>query len=372
MEIHQRFTEWAMSQGVEINGIAAHRFPGKGLGIIAERRHKAGDTLLTVPEGALRSVRTVPKGISTRIGSITVHGLLAADLTADVSPHRAAWRAVLPNKKDFEESVPLMWDEQLQQCLPLPAKKLLNHQKSKLKADWQAVSAAYPDFSKDDYLYNWLIVNTRTFYYVPPRSKKNLPRDDCMALNPFADYFNHADEGCEVLCSSAGYEVVTDKPIEKGAEVHISYGSHSNDFLLAEYGFILEENKWDHVKLDEYIIPMLSTAQKEDLEEKGFLGEYTLDKETICYRTEVALRIICLPRGKWNRFVNGLDDGEKDQPTVNKQLLGILESYQVDASKVIKSIQSLSVGLDCQRVTLQRRWTQIMNLLQGAIQRMGA
>lgn len=39
MEKHQRFTVWAIMRGVKINGLAAHRFPGKGLGIIAERRH---------------------------------------------------------------------------------------------------------------------------------------------------------------------------------------------------------------------------------------------------------------------------------------------------------------------------------------------
>lgn len=327
---------------------------------------------MTVPNSALRSVRTVPKSISDPIGPITVHGLLAADLTADVSPHRAAWRAVLPTKKDFEESVPLMWDERLQQLLPFPAKKLLIHQKSKLEADWQAVSAVFSDYSKDEYLYNWLVVNTRTFYYVPPKSKKNMPRDDCMALNPFADYFNHADEGCEVQYTSKGYEVVTTRPIEKGTEIHISYGSHSNDFLLAEYGFLLEDNKWDHIKLDDYIMPILSSAQKEALEERGFLGDYTLDSQNICYRTEVALRIICLPRGKWTRFVDGLDDGEKNQPMVNRDLLEILESCNADARKSIKSIQSSNVGLDCQREILKTRWVQIMDLVQNAMQRIQA
>ena len=41
MEIHEEFTEWAVAKGVNINGIAAHRFPGRGLGIIAEKNFKA-------------------------------------------------------------------------------------------------------------------------------------------------------------------------------------------------------------------------------------------------------------------------------------------------------------------------------------------
>jgi hypothetical protein len=37
MDVHHKFTAWAVKQGADINGIAPHRFPGKGLGIIAEK-----------------------------------------------------------------------------------------------------------------------------------------------------------------------------------------------------------------------------------------------------------------------------------------------------------------------------------------------
>jgi hypothetical protein len=36
-ETHDRFTEWAISQGVNVNGIAPARFPGRGLGMISTR-----------------------------------------------------------------------------------------------------------------------------------------------------------------------------------------------------------------------------------------------------------------------------------------------------------------------------------------------
>jgi hypothetical protein len=36
-EIHDRFMEWAISQGVIVNGIAPARFPGSGLGMISTR-----------------------------------------------------------------------------------------------------------------------------------------------------------------------------------------------------------------------------------------------------------------------------------------------------------------------------------------------
>ena len=40
MSICKEFTEWAVAQGVKLNDIAAHRFPGMGFGIIAEMEFK--------------------------------------------------------------------------------------------------------------------------------------------------------------------------------------------------------------------------------------------------------------------------------------------------------------------------------------------
>jgi hypothetical protein len=130
-----------------------------------------------------------------------------------------------------------------------------------------------------------------------------------------------------MLCvsfSSSGYTITTPAKIKKGEEVYISYGNHSNDFLLTEYGFILGEegggNRWDEVPLDAYILPLFSAKQKERLEERGFLGKYVLDRKEVCYRTQVALRILVLPIRKWERFVDGLEDGEKEQGAVDKWL----------------------------------------------------
>lgn len=37
---HEQFTQWAISQGIVINGIAPARFPGRGLGMVATRSIK--------------------------------------------------------------------------------------------------------------------------------------------------------------------------------------------------------------------------------------------------------------------------------------------------------------------------------------------
>ncbi|KAI9050359.1 hypothetical protein LZ554_005525 [Drepanopeziza brunnea f. sp. 'monogermtubi'] len=421
MEVHEEFTEWAIAQGIKINGIAAHKFEGRGLGIIATKKHEANTTLLNVPLSALIDISSVPKAITDVLPPTknTVHNILAAFLALDTSPSRAPWRAVLPDYASFKSSMPLCWPSTLQALLPPQAASLLAQQKKKLERDWAATTAAYPDLSYDCYLHAWLLVNTRTFYYVSPTaSARAAPknRDDCMALNPFADYFNHTSSGnaCNVSFSQTGYTVTSTStpPLTRGAEIYISYGPHSNDFLLAEYGFIIpssssspttttsttttttttipdsntntntntnrqhqhqnqhHHDEDDYTLLDPALLPRLTASQRRDLHEEGFLGNYTLDRaQGVCHRTQVALRIRCLPLGRWRRFVSGVDDGERDQPEVDALLRKVLEAYRKEVADKISQVEGLEEGTAGMRDVLARRWRQIDGLLQSAMER---
>jgi len=304
---------------------------------------------------------------------MTVHRLLAAELALDTSETRAPWRAVLPTSDDFKESMPLLWDPKLQALLPSASLFLLQNQKRKLSEDWAAVSTAFPSLSYDHYVYNWLIVNTRTFYFTSPRIKLPHPtnKDDCIALSPFADYFNHTDiETASASFSPAGYVITASQPIKAGEEIYISYGNHSNDFLLAEYGFVMERNKWDEVSLDEYVLGLFDEKQRGKLEEGGFWGKYVLDGEGVCYRTQIAVRLLCMPVNRWQRLVAaGLEDGDKHQGTVDEILLKVLKKFGKSADEKIEFIKALGCGLVSQRETLSRRWNQIRLLLSTAMKR---
>lgn len=324
---------------------------------------------MSVPRSALRTAQTVPKVISRKLGNISVHGLLAVDLSFDISPVRAPWRAVLPTNVDLFEAMPYTWETALQMLLPPAAKSLLENQQRKFSRDWTIASRAFPELDKKSFLHKWLIVNTRTFYWTVPGAKKLPIPDDCMALNPFADYFNHADEGCKVEYGPMGFKIFADRVYEKDEEIYISYGSHSNDFLLVEYGFILSENKWDELQLDHIILSELSTKQRDQLEGVGFLGKYVLDQNTVCHRTQVALRLFCLPLKKWYRFVNGEDDTEFDQHKADQVLLKLLTKYEYQAKDVSDQVSSLKIGNIYQRQMLDKRWKQIRALLKTAINR---
>lgn len=265
--------------------------------------------------------------------------------------------------------MPILWPPILQDFLPQAALALLSDQIKKFELDWATVSGAFPALNRDHYLYNWLIVNTRTFYHVPPRTKKKKDPKDCMALNPFADYFNHSSEGCTVEFGPEGFEITSNKVYEKGEEIYISYGKHSNDFLLAEYGFIMDENDFDHILLDSVIIPKMDAVQLQLVRDAGYLGNYVLDKESVCYRTEVALRALCMPTRRWERFVDSGVDGQHDQAMADELLIKVLKLYVAKAQNVIGQLLSLEVKDRSQVETLVRRWNQILLFLHGAIER---
>lgn len=227
-------------------------------------------------------------------------------------------------------------------------------------------------------MFIWLIVNTRAFYYTPPEgkaeanaNKEAIDPDDCLALVPLADCFNHADVGCEENFSSAGYKIrVADHPVEKGEEIYVSYGNHSNDFLLVEYAFLPAENRWDEIALDEILLPLFSEPEKRILKKADFLGDFKLDRQTTtcCHRTQVAMRLISsMTQRMWKRrLAKGFESEFEDdayQWQVNRVLLRALTEYSSVVQERLQQIAALNDGLPSQRDTLSRRWEQISELL---------
>jgi hypothetical protein len=188
-----------------------------------------------------------------------------------------------------------------------------------------------------------------------------------MALCPFADYFNHAEEGCSFDSNVTGCWITADRSYGAGEELFVSYGKHSNDFLLAEYGFVLSQNKWDRIKLDNYVLRNMNDAQLETLDNRSLLGNYTLDSSDVCYRTQAALRGHTLTNAKWRRFLDGEDDGEADQGAVNKRLVELLTFFQSDVEETLQAVDRLPKC--AQKETLTHRWKQIQAMIQRSMRR---
>ncbi|KAK5654371.1 hypothetical protein OQA88_7280 [Cercophora sp. LCS_1] len=375
-DIYDTLLTWASHQGIALHHITPQRIPGRGVGIVATKPLKAGALLLHVPTTSLRTIDTIPRPIIRSHPKDTpVHGLLATTLALDATPTYSAWNAVVPTRQSITSSLPLTWPTALHAFLPLPAASLFTKQLQKFTRDWTTFTALYPDslVARAEYMYHWLLVNTRTFYHETPKTRRNrLPREDRMVLQPVADLFNHSDSGCNVSFDASCFTITADRAYEKGEEVYICYGSHGNDFLLVEYGFVMTENKWDEVSLDEAILPELSARQREMLEEKGFLGKYVLDAETVCYRTQVAARMLCVSGREWTRFVDEGEgsDEEAAQAKTDERLVGILNKYKGRIRERLEELRVLEDGEVSQREMLALRWRQIEELVGRTIARL--
>ena len=337
--------------------------------------------------------------------NVTIHGKLAASLALwylDSShDEHTLWQAVWPTQTDFRSTMPFHYNKRLQDLLPVAASMLLTNQITKLDKDWTDLQPHLPSVSKGLFTYTWMIVNTRTFYWnypdLPnshprlPKRKNKLTSDDCYAMCPFMDYFNHSDVGCDPQADSKGYQVTADRAYKAGEEVFVSYGAHTNDFLLAEYGFILERNMHDAIPLDHLILPLLNKEQTHALKEDGFYGNYTLfasgGTETICHRTQAVLRLLVLDSKRYSSFVGGGDDdGDREQGRLHEYLAALLTKYSRQIMDTLEEVEALEVanverktrgssnsGVEHpvradQKDTLMTRWKQIRDIVNDAIE----
>ncbi|XP_014561217.1 hypothetical protein COCVIDRAFT_33924 [Bipolaris victoriae FI3] len=393
---HTDFISWAKTNGVEINGIAPARFVGRGMGIVAAQDIKKGDKLVHVSNKSLVHV-ALPSIHSLKLpDTITVHGKLALALalwyTGRKDHDYTLWHNVWPTSSDFKSTMPLYYPLPLQSLLPPAARTLLTKQLQNLERDWTSIAPHNPGITKETYTYTWLIVNTRTFYWsypdlpnaspLLPKRRAKLTADDCYCMCPFTDYFNHSDSGCDPQMSPSGYTVTADRAYTAGEEVFVTYGPHTSDFLLTEYGFILrEKNRHDGVPLDSLLLPLLDGDQVAALKEDGFYANYTLfgeeKEERVCYRTQAVLRLLVLDAKRYAAFVSGDDDGARDQARLNEYLAGVLTKYSRKIVDIIEEVEGLDLSKDAeqaeegvvegQRETLVKRWKQIRDIVNSGI-----
>ena len=315
---------------------------------------------MKIPIRAIRSLHTVPKDLSRKLGSeLSIHGLLAAELALQRND-TADWASLVPQWTDFENTVPMLWPEELQQLLPAEAKHLLKQQCSRFECEWTVFRKVFSNEIRREYLYAWLLVNTRTFYFETPAMLKS-PWHDRLALLPIADLFNHADTGCAVSFSTdQGYSITADRHYRQGDEIHTSYGDHSNDFLLTEYGFLLRGNRWDKLCLDDILLPRMSSRQKSELEQNHPLGDLTLHTDSKkSDKIWIALRVLCCAKPQWRSYMDGEEDDEGTLSKAVKLLPVVLDEYLGMINDALAVLRTLRIGKACQKDLLVQRWEEI-------------
>ncbi|OAA49983.1 SET domain protein [Beauveria brongniartii RCEF 3172] len=377
--------QWAANQGVVLDGVEPRSISGRGLGMVATRHinvrdeqltfainlltiSQDGDVVVTVPTSAIRSRHTLPKALMAKAATnMTLHGLLAADLL--LHPQSSGvWGKLVPSLADFESSTPFFWPKMLQELLPREAKNLLRKQQTKFQQDWHHAKKVLPDLAEQEYLYSWFLVGTRSFYYEIEETL-SYPSHDRLALLPVADMFNHASAGCSVAFSTEAYEITADRAYQAGEEVYTSYGTHSNDFLLAEYGFVLPDNPWDQLCLDKVLLAKLPPQHMTALSERDLLGDFMLRANLAPGdRTCVAMRGLASGGGvpEWDDWMHGREDADGTLAEARAMLPGFLAEFRGDVEDHRRRITELRDDANAAKMdVLLQRWNQLDELARA-------
>ncbi|KAJ6117567.1 hypothetical protein N7512_007292 [Penicillium capsulatum] len=397
---HEDFTEWAVTNGVTALNVRPHRFEGRGLGMIALEDIEAGDVVVQVPTTLILSVDKVPLSFKAEFPEgITNHALLAAWLTYGDSEEvenenfsfkeNSLWFKTWPTRKDFEDTVPILWPVSLggieqpgneslktngghsglniippsisgvwnsfqKVTLGKPDEQehqnLMGFQARRLCKAYKDVCSARPGTDWSTFSYYWMILNTRSFYWLGPGQTAPEDRNEALALVPFADYFNHSDVDCDVSFTDEEYTLTATKDYAKGEEVFMNYGSHSNDLLLAEYGFMMDQNRHDCIYLDDIVLRDLAADKLEELKDSQYYGKYVVNSEGVCYRTEVVAALMYMNVEDWrNHVLEGSTQGVDEQR--KKGTLDAMEAAMESNPDFRANPQKIN--------TLLKRWAEI-------------
>ncbi|XP_028279906.1 SET domain-containing protein 4 isoform X2 [Parambassis ranga] len=150
----------------------------------------------------------------------------------------------------------------------------------------------------------WCSVNTRSVFMSQPPNNF-LSGQDNYALAPFLDLLNHRPD-VQVRASfnnqTRCYEIRSVAGSLRYQQAFINYGSHDNQRLLLEYGFVATANPHSVVYVDtELLCDVLRSDRSLDqkikfLRDNSFLHNLTVSSEGPSWRLMTALRLLSLPQ----------------------------------------------------------------------------
>ncbi|KAI5124551.1 hypothetical protein M0805_003073 [Coniferiporia weirii] len=324
---------WLVSKGFNTDqpAVGPQMREGAGRGLFATRALPSPSVpFLRVPEAALLNARTLREiyptvalegfSASKPPGGLVVNGtqLLSIHLalnrpTGDdesKDPCFGPYISILP--RDFG-SHPLSWiikrelgqaahcEQYLLQYLPPDVLSELQAVAKRFWNDWKVALRCAETYQTvfcmdgrpkvldiDDFLWAWLIVNTRCLY--SKIFKKNLPLSN-LTLCPIIDFANHATSDFlpqvsprktseDALAKPRDFVFLTPgRAVDEGEEVYLKYGSHCNRTLFAEYGFVGEcsEPSGGEVEVSDLVNELaLSKSVSNLLDEQGYLSDVSV------------------------------------------------------------------------------------------------
>ncbi|KAJ2493009.1 hypothetical protein IWW37_001013 [Coemansia sp. RSA 2050] len=396
------FRSWCKEQGLPKTQLTLAYFPATFRGMMATRDIGPGEDVVRVPERLLITASKVKRAMLARAAIAGKAGKAVQSDRWDLSEHqslaywvyveaelqeRSEWHSYICSlPRDFA-STPLFVlsgkspsstiDTDSSGCvqwviahLPHPLRQRVSEQQTRLFGDWSltcSFSAAFgtqPVSNWRLYVWSWLVVSTRCIHLGRrPGSDRHIQTTgasclrgahsigsrDNITLAPMLDLLNHSEHASvSTFFDADGGEFVikTNVPFKAGREVFISYGPHDNLFLLAEYGFVLERNPFQHLELDHAADLWVAAAKARMqglkrvaapacpasidtlvgmLKQRGLWGDFALlpDDTEPPYRLQSALRLLLAVEqqgtpvkraiAQWERWLRGEPEGAESR-----------------------------------------------------------
>ncbi|XP_058508174.1 SET domain-containing protein 4 isoform X2 [Solea solea] len=271
-------------------------FTDTGRGLQTLKTIKPGQLIVSLPASCLLTTSTV---LSSYLGHyikswkhrlspllvlcvyLTVLAVLPADVQRRALEQREALQELHSSSQDFFRS--------LQPVLRQPAEEV---------------------FTYDALRWAWCSVNTRSVFMSHP-CNHFLSGQDVYALAPFLDLLNHQPD-VQVKAGFSDvtgcYEIRSVSGTTRFQQAFINYGSHDNQRLLLEYGFVAPGNPHSVVYVD---ADLLCDVLKGDrslnqkmkfLKENDFVQNLTVSSDGPSWRLMTALRLLSMPQTLYHQW----------------------------------------------------------------------
>ncbi|KND04362.1 protein-lysine N-methyltransferase [Spizellomyces punctatus DAOM BR117] len=307
------FTEWLRGKGYDQHRLQLAEFPETGRGMMAKEAIQVGQPIVEIPRSLLITCKT--PAVEATVKSFSGDSTLLSEHQS-LALFLAHQRGILGEYRPYINLLPThfttvaaLMPKEIFNHLPWELQAMASAQRTHVRRDYARImgfcddckgKAEYsskdgscpncctrPSLTYTDFEWAWFAVNTRCITLNTTQRRITHSDTPKIALAPMLDFLNHTSEAkiqAGFDATGQSYRIRTLMPYEPGEQVFINYGPHDNSFLLAEYGFVLRHNPYNHVIVDRYIDEIILEGETVDsrrvandiLDGHGLRGDYTL------------------------------------------------------------------------------------------------
>ncbi|KAM6956656.1 SET domain-containing protein 4 [Aplochiton taeniatus] len=371
--------KWLHHRGCPSTSLQPATFSDTGRGLMSLQNVLPGEVLISLPESCLLSTSTV---LDSYLGEYIkrwqppLSPLLALCVFLICEQHRGEDSDWFPyiNILPTSYTCPAYYPDEVLAVLPVSVRgRALEQRERVMELHTSSVPffrSLQPILSQpaeevltyEALRWAWCSVNTRSVFLSRPQTHPFLSGQDVCALAPYLDLLNHRPDLQVSACFShvtGCYEIRCSSTTQKYQQAFINYGSHDNQRLLLEYGFVAPGNPHSVVYLDTEQLTGLSqclAGSDRSLEQKirflqnnSFSHDLTVTSDGPSWRLMTALRLLSLPQHQypqWRKVLLGAAvDEERERWCIQTAVTLCLHALE-DTHSALDTISRLAQRSD--------------------------